>query len=327
MSRFNYPELGKSPNRTYLNVNDAWSYLYEYLCSYKDNDDMFNNDRESIVLESSPRGKKIRELIDCDITILNPIDNLVTNKCRGLSPNYLAKEYFWYKSGSRDPKYAPNSKFWQSIANEDDGLINSNYGAYIFAQKDSKYPELSVFDATVKLIKDDPDTRHAIIQIPIIPRRGSKDTPCTSSIHFILRENKLFATVYMRSCDIIAGFPYDMFQFTMWQIELANKLGVELGWFRFIAGSLHVYEEDFMSNRGIEHKMITDGVLCHYISIPFDSMSSNHSYDSIIEDLNVIIDKKYISEDDGSTILGNVFNNKQFKYMIDNKKIWKRDNW
>ena len=77
--------------------------------------------------------------------------------------------------------------------------------------------------------KRDPDSRQAIIQIPIMRARGTKDTPCTSSIQFFIRDNKLFTTVYMRSTDIVLGFPIDIFQFTMWQCEMAKELGIDVG--------------------------------------------------------------------------------------------------
>lgn len=277
-------------NRFYFNANSAWENLYAGLCMDGD--------------EVSPRGKKIRETTGCNIYISNPNDNLIYSDYRGLSPVYAAREYMWYKSGSRDPMLAPNSKFWQSIANEEDGLINSNYGAYIFVpESDGK----SVWDKTVDILKNDPDSRQAIIQIPIMPSRGKKDTPCTSSIQFFIRNEKLFATVYMRSCDIVAGFPYDIFQFTMWQIEMASALGIGLGWIRFIAGSLHVYEEDWIQNR--EPFYTTD--------ITSGWVASDKSSQEFRDDL------ARLAEDGKSAQV----NDETLNYMLNHMKIWKRENW
>ena len=183
----------------YRNANQAWEGLYVGLNCEGD--------------ESSPRGMKIRETLGCSIFIQDPMDNLVYNKFRGLSPIYIAKEYKWYKSGSRSVEDAVKlSKFWGTIANED-GTVNSNYGAYIFVpEEDGK----SVWQKTVEMLRKDPDSRQAIIQMPIMKSRGSKDTICTSSIQFLIRNGHLFATVYMRSTDVILGFPIDIFQFCMW---------------------------------------------------------------------------------------------------------------
>lgn len=282
-------------NWHYPNASAAWDGLYEGLC------------REG--QECSPRGKKIRETLGCNIYIHNVHDNLVLSTYRGLSPIYMAKEYFWYKEGSRDPQNAPRSEFWKSIANEDDGLVNSNYGHWLFEKKDSRYPELSVFDATVKLLKDDPDTRHALIQIPIMPFRARKDTPCTSHIQFFIREDKLFATVYMRSCDVCCGFPYDIFQFTMWQIELAERLGIYCGWLRFTAGSLHVYEEDFIENREWDFTYTN-------ADLPVCKKSS----EVFLQDLEKLRNfNKSTTVDD--------FVTEEIRYMFKNRKLWKRGEW
>ena len=213
---------------TYLSANEAWTNLYAGL-------NLFG-------VESAPRGQKVKETLECDIKILNPMDNLVYSKSRALSPYYLAGEYLWYKSASNKASdIAGHSKFWNKIAN-DDGTVNSGYGYYIFKEDENGVSE---FDKTIALLKGDNDTRQAVLQIPIMPNRGKKDTPCTSSIQFILRDNKLYCTVYMRSNDIWLGFPYDVFNFTMWQIEIAKRLGVELGWYRHVVGSLHVYERHY----------------------------------------------------------------------------------
>lgn len=106
-------------NGFYASANEAWENLY--LGLNKEGD------------ESAPRGIKIKETLGCNIYIYNPNDNLVFNTFRGLSPIYLSKEYFWYKSGDRSVEAASKlSKFWETIANPD-GTVNSNYGAYIIS--------------------------------------------------------------------------------------------------------------------------------------------------------------------------------------------------
>lgn len=230
----------------YASATDAWNQVYLALNKYGD--------------ICSPRGKKIKETLNADIMIADATNNLVMSSFRGMSPVYAAREYSWYKEGSRNPKDAPRSAFWETIANEglekDNGLINSNYGHWLFVKPDPIDPSLTVWERTIKLLEEDPDTRHAIIQLPIMDYRGTKDTPCTSSIQFFLRDGKLNSTVYMRSCDLVYGWPYDIFQFTMWQQELAYELKCEVGFMRFLAGSLHIYEEDFIENRGGEEEFI-----------------------------------------------------------------------
>lgn len=278
-----YSDYDSWASMMYCNANEAWESLYRGL----------NSDGDVC----SPRGLKIKETLGCNVYIANPKDNLVYSEYRGLSPVYLAGEYTWYKSGDRHVEtISKYGKFWESIAT--DGIVNSNYGAYIFLkEKDGK----SVWEKTIDILRNDPDSRQAIIQIPIMPYRGMKDTPCTSSIQFFIRNSKLFATVYMRSCDIVWGFPYDIYQFTMWQIEMAAELGVSMGWFRYVIGSLHVYEKDWTDKHGEFFKTRLSKVY-----IP-DNLSESYS-----NDIRLLSEKK--SSEVTDPLL---------KLMVEHKKIWR----
>jgi thymidylate kinase len=49
----------------------------------------------------------------------------------------------------------------------------------------------------------------------------------------------------MRSNDIVLGFTYDIFAFTMFQEMMANELGLELGTYYHNVGSMHIYQKNF----------------------------------------------------------------------------------
>lgn len=279
--------------RTYKNVNSAWEGLYVGLCA----------DGE----ETSPRGLRIRETLGANVLILNPKDNLVYNKFRGLSPIYLAKEYMWYNDNpTLEAEDAGKlSKFWLTLADEN-GKINSNYGYHIFSDDKESSPHWNLPQSqwanTRDILSKDPDSRKAIIQLPIIGTRFSKDTICTSSIQFFIRHGKLNMIVYMRSNDVVLGFPIDAFQFTMWQIKMAQELGVEVGWYQHIAGSLHVYEKHFMENVNDKFEYST-----------FES-KSNPGSSLFMDDIKTLSSGKCSDE---------MLNDETFKYMLNNKKIWK----
>lgn len=216
----------------YRSANEAWENLYYGLNLRGD--------------ESAPRGLKVRETLGCNIYISNPYDNLVYNSFRKSSPYYVAQEYFWYHSGNRDVEsIAKYAGFWRRIANED-GTVNSNYGAYIFDKNYKPIDGMSRWEYLIETLKKDPDSRQAILQIPIIDTLGTKDVCCTSNIQFFIRGGLLMTTVYMRSNDLNKGFCNDIPFFTSLQINLAKELGVEVGWYRHCVGSMHIYEPDFL---------------------------------------------------------------------------------
>ena len=76
----------------------------------------------------------------------------------------------------------------------------------------------------------------------------TKDLPCTISLQYLIREGALHCIVYMRSNDLWLGFPYDVFCFTAFQTKLAMELGVKLGTYTHIAGSLHLYERNLVQD-------------------------------------------------------------------------------
>ena len=60
----------------------------------------------------------------------------------------------------------------------------------------------------------------------------------------MLRDGKLHLIVYMRSNDVIWGLPHDVFCFTMLQEIVARELEADLGLYRHMVGSLHLYEDN-----------------------------------------------------------------------------------
>ena len=48
----------------------------------------------------------------------------------------------------------------------------------------------------------------------------------------------------MRSNDLMLGFGYDVFFFTLLQDMLATELDTTIGWYQHAVGSLHLYDKD-----------------------------------------------------------------------------------
>ena len=80
----------------------------------------------------------------------------------------------------------------------------------------------------------------------------TKDVPCTVSLQFMIRNNRLHCFDTMRSSDIWLGSPYDVFNMSSRYIllylksidEVAIDHDIELGNLYLTAGSLHLYEEN-----------------------------------------------------------------------------------
>jgi thymidylate synthase len=207
-------------------VTQAFDWWYDKLINAND-------------LQASRDGTVCGEVINAITVISDPTQNICKSEIRKLSMRYAVGEFLWYLSGnnhlSEIQKYTGN---WDRMS--DDGVtVNSNYGhciKYKYGFDQLEYVE--------KMLTKNPQSRQAVIHIKEPSFEPSKDVNCTVCLQFFIRDDKLYMTTYMRSNDIWLGFPYDVFQFCNLQILLSMKLGVKLGSYTHIAGSLHLYERD-----------------------------------------------------------------------------------
>jgi len=198
---------------------------------------------------TSPRGQKIHEIMNVMFRIENPLYNSFINKIRCPSEKYLAKELDLYFRGVNSAdEFVKASKFWKQIANED-GTVNSAYGHLIFKRFNEH--GFNQWGWAYKCLTDDADTRQAFMHFntPEHQFYGNKDQVCTLNYIFNIRDNKLNATVMMRSSDIYFGLVYDIPFFTYLQQAMFLLLKphypkLELGSYTHHSVSLHLYERN-----------------------------------------------------------------------------------
>ena len=184
----------------------------------------------------------VAEIINANLCLKDPTHNTMCECRRKMPIRYAIGELLWYNSRNITAKsIEPFSKFWNKIA-EPDGTVNSNYGYCIH----DKFG-FDQLDVVKELLRREPNTRQAIIHIKE-PRNiidnPTKDLNCTMTLQFILRNNKLDMITTMRSNDVWLGLPYDVFNFTCIQIQMAMELSVDIGVYYHNVGSLHLYKKD-----------------------------------------------------------------------------------
>ncbi len=100
-------------------------------------------------------------------------------------------------------------------------------------------------------MKRKPDSRQAVIQLfgadDIVGAHS--DVPCTSTLQFLVRRNQLHMIANMRSNDALIGMPHDIFCFTMLQEIMARTISVDLGSYKHVVGSLHLYQNSIGNAR------------------------------------------------------------------------------
>jgi thymidylate synthase len=146
----------------------------------------------------------------------------------------MIAEWLWIMSSSEDvgtlAKY--NSKMAEY---SDDGFIlNGAYGPRLMPQMPY------ILEALSKK-----DTRQAVATIWTPNPSPSKDVPCTISLQWMIREDKLHTTVNMRSSDAWLGLPYDFFNFSQISNVIAGQLNIDVGSVTMNLASSHLYRSQF----------------------------------------------------------------------------------
>ncbi len=171
------------------------------------------------------------------LEIANPRARLSRTETRG-KPLSCLGELCWYLAESDDldfiSYYIPD---YHQFADGD--TIFGAYGPRLFNWKG-----LDQMRNVIDLLRAKRDSRQAVIQLfdagDIVEKHN--DVPCTCTLQFLRRSEKLHMFACMRSNDAYLGMPHDIFSFTMLQEVIARSLSIELGTYKHAVGSLHIYD-------------------------------------------------------------------------------------
>jgi len=177
----------------------------------------------------------VGDTIVCDMNC--PV---VTWTKRKVSFKYMTAEAAWILSGSNlVADIVPYNE--RLLKYSDDGLtFFGAYGPKVIGQ----------INYIIETLAQDPSSRRAVLNIWRENPPVGKDTPCTLSAQFLIRNNTLDTVVTMRSSDVWLGLPYDIFTFSMIAGFVFLKLrsaGLKLsglGSITNFAGSRHLYQQD-----------------------------------------------------------------------------------
>jgi thymidylate synthase len=218
------------------------------------------------------------ELLGCAFTLTSLERTLLLNRGRRLDPCYAAAETLWYVSGQDRidmiRRYAPQySRFaewgraWGAYGKRLCGSdlfrhqLNVTEQAAVpqsdaqggVPQSDAQGgvpPFVDQLDGVVLTLRSRPDSRQAVVSLwndgdlPHAVKGDKGDLPCTLSLQFLVRWNRLHLVATMRSNDVWLGLPYDVFAFTALQRVVAARLDLRPGLYRHQVASMHLYERD-----------------------------------------------------------------------------------
>jgi thymidylate synthase len=122
-------------------------------------------------------------------------------------------------------------------------------------------------DGLVKLLADDPTSRHGVILMwdpaddGLASGTKKKNVPCPYTFTVQIIGGKLCLHLVIRSNDMMLGNPHDTAGFALLAEFLAEKLGVEKGFLTVCISNAHIYDIHFdqakeMVERAVTHEPI-----------------------------------------------------------------------
>jgi thymidylate synthase len=218
-----------------------------------------------------------RELVGVLLKLERPLARLSRSETRGRAFSCLG-EFLWYLSGDNQLDFIHHYIPAYDRESEDNKTVYGGYGPRIFNQRGHNQLE-----NVIALLRKHPGSRRAVIQLFNAEDLGTprhREIPCTNTMQFLVRDNKLHLITTMRSNDAYMGLPHDIFCFTMLQEVMARTLGVDVGAYQQCVGSLHLYDRD----QAKAQQYIDEGFQS---IVPMPAMPSGDPWSSIKTLLNV----------------------------------------
>ena len=185
------------------------------------------------------------ELVSHKFTIDDPRNRLIYSKTKPTNIFQCVGQFLWITQGNFN---LDAISYYQSHAEKysSDGIkVIGAYGPRLFG-----IAHMNQIEYILDTLDKDPEKRKAVasIYLPHFDHHGlpREEIPCTLNLQYLIRNEQLLALTYMRSQDAFNVLPYDVFNFTMLQEYVQNRLVPKhnpgLGSYHHHSGSFHVYE-------------------------------------------------------------------------------------
>jgi len=207
-------------------------------------------------VDISPRGARTLEVPEPVCTVYQkPLQRVLFSSVRDANPFFHHMEALWILAGRKDVAFL--TKFNKRMAEfSDDGKVfHAAYGHRLRVGADPRIYQ-DQFKEVIRLFRKDINTRRAVLQIwcnYMDLNVESKDLPCNDLVFLKVRNGKLNISVANRSNDVIWGcYGANAVQFSFIQEYLAAMLGVEVGEYRQVSDSYHVYPDNPLWDKLVE---------------------------------------------------------------------------
>ena len=173
---------------------------------------------------------------------LRDVDNIFCP--RKIYPHISAAEAVWMLGGSKSTAWLnKQTKIWEKFE-DSPGIIETAYGHRwrVAFGRDQ-------ITQAIMLLKKDPSSRQALVMSwdprtdGLMNQGKVKNVPCPFAFNLFISEGEGRVVVYQRSCDVMAGLPYDLMTYFILGQAIFNSVDKPFYGVDIMIGDAHVYEE------------------------------------------------------------------------------------
>jgi len=162
-------------------------------------------------------------------------------------------ELLWYLRGDTNIKYLNNHgvTIWDEWADKT-GELGPVYGKQWIRWEGKDGQEINQIHQAIDHLKTDPNSRRIIVSAwnvsdiqGLIKSKRAAPPACHSFFQFFVSNGKLSCHLYMRSNDVFLGAPFNIAQYALLTMMMAQVTGLKPGEYIHTNGDVHIYKNHF----------------------------------------------------------------------------------
>lgn len=246
-------------------IDEAFAAVQHHVLSHGSHVDTYRVDQAENV-----RGSK--EILGLEFKIAHPRDRVLHSPIRRFNRAEAIGRLVWgFGAGTS----VDSISFYQpkAAAFSDNGLTipGSDYWNRLINPR----PGLNQIRGVINTLQREIGSRRGVATIWCAEDsvRESCDYPCALSLDFLVRDNRLNTMVMMRSNNAYLLLPYNVFEFSLLGEMIATTIGVQVGWYKHYACSMHIYDsQELLARQAVAAYNTT---VLHQLRLPMPPMPTD----------------------------------------------------
>ncbi len=156
----------------------------------------------------------------------------------------LVHELLWFISGDTNIKYLNDNKihYWDEFADQN-GDLGPVYGSQWRKWPDGKGGHIDQLKNVIEEIKNTPDSKAMLVSAWNPAQIDEmRLPPCHTFFQFNVTKGKLRCQLYQRSSDVFLGLPFNIAQYALLTMMVAQVTGTEARELIVSIGDAHLYK-------------------------------------------------------------------------------------